>query len=490
MGYYSYNIFRICLFYLLIISANINTSYSQANNWQKLYFHPTQYDITGTGICASDGNGYLILSDSQIPQGTIIYKINQYGDTILTSYIPEVRGFCSLSDNNGGMVFSGRASSNYPLSSFITRVNSYGQVVFFYSYQNSEPSTCYDMMKSIDGNYILCGRKSIYGYILKVKGDGQFIWQRLFVASDFHYLYSVIDAVDGGYIVAADVKDSLSTPYFASGLVTKVDTSGNTVWQHRYFSQDSTNYFKFIKLGIHNDGYLLGCRHPDDSGLRNIMELTKVDRNGIIKYRLKYDFSPNYSYYLMDMKVMSKNRILVLYQKYNHPNQDSLFSGAFLTDTLGNVLTSHEYMTNTGFTSLCKIIDNPSPTNILFTGTTDYNSVYDRVLVVKTDSTLYAPPVSVNNISQTVPESFYMNQNYPNPFNGVTQIVFGIRKKAHYSMKVYDAAGKLMEVVFNQNLEPGEYRTDFQADRLSSGVYFYRLESGSEVITKKFVLLK
>ena len=479
-------VFQIALITLLFT----NISFPQSNHWQKLFFHPSLYDISGTSVCASDVTNYFVLSDSQIPEGTIIYKINQYGDTIFTKYIHEVRGFSGISDNNGGMLFTGRASNNHPLLSYLAKVNSNGQVIFNTSYQNSEPSTCYDMMKSVDGSIVLCGRKAADGYVIKVKNNGQFIWQRTFSASDYHYIYSVVDGIDGGYLLAADVKDSLSAPFFASGVVTKIDSSGNTLWQHRYFSQDSTKYFKFIKLGLHNDGYLLGCRHADNSGVRSIMELMKIDKSGNSKFRLKYDFSQQYSYYLMDMKVMSMNRILILYQKYNHPNQDSLFSGAFITDTLGNIQAINEYMTKTSYTSLYNIIDNPSPTSILFTGTTDYNSVYERVLVVKTDSTLYAPPVSVNNISQTVPEKFYLNQNYPNPFNNSTQITFGIRKKGIYKLTVYDVTGKIVDELFNQSLEPGEYKTDFNAEKLSSGIYFYRLESDKAIITKKFVLLK
>jgi hypothetical protein len=478
------------LLFLLAIVLFTNISFSQPSYWQKLFFQPSLYDITGTGICSADGNNYLVLSDSQLPEGTILYKINQYGDTIFAKYISGVRGLCGITDNNGGMFISGLASNHYPLRSFLMRVNSNCQIVFNNSYPNSEPSTCYDVIKSIDGSIILCGRFSNSGYMLKVKSDGQFVWQRLFPASDYYYIYSVTDAVDGGYLIAADVKDSLSAPYFASGAVSKIDTAGNKLWEHRYFSPDSSQYFRFIKLGKHNEGYILGGRHLDNTGYRSIFELMKIDKNGNIKYRLPYDISQRYSYYLMDMKVLSKNRIIVLYQKYNLPNQDSLFSGAIITDTLGQIVSSNEYMTLANYTSLYKIIDNPIPTKILFTGTTDFNSVYERVLVIKTDSTLYTPPVSVRNISQIVPDNFYLKQNYPNPFNSATQIVFGIKKKGLYNLKIYDVTGKLINEIFNQSFEPGEYKTDFHADNLSSGVYFYNLESNNSIITKKFVLLK
>ncbi|MGV8017580.1 MAG: T9SS type A sorting domain-containing protein [Ignavibacteria bacterium] len=286
------------------------------------------------------------------------------------------------------------------------------------------------------------------------------------------------------------IKDSLSAPYFMSGAVVKIDTSGNKIWEHRYLSADSLQYFSSLKLVRHYEGCFIGGTHLDKTESRNIIELIKLDKNGNIKYRLPFEMSSNYSYYFSDFKILSRNRIITLYNKTNPPYEDSVFSGAFISDTLGNIISSNEYMKNTDFTALNKIVDNPNPTNILFTGTTDYNSVYERVLVVKTDSTLYAPPVSVNNISQTVPDKFYLNQNYPNPFNNSTQITFGIKKKGIYKLAVYDVTGKLVDKLFNQSLEPGEYKMDFNAEKLSSGIYFYRLESDKAIITKKFVLLK
>jgi hypothetical protein len=68
--------------------------------------------------------------------------------------------------------------------------------------------------------------------------------------------------------------------------------------------------------------------------------------------------------------------------------------------------------------------------------------------------------------------------------------VFGIKKKGVYNLKIYDVTGKLLSEIFNQNFEPGEYKTDFHADNLSSGVYFYKIQAGNYVQTKRMVLVK
>ena len=93
-----------------------------------------------------------------------------------------------------------------------------------------------------------------------------------------------------------------------------------------------------------------------------------------------------------------------------------------------------------------------------------------------------------------VPQGFTLSQNYPNPFNPSTKIRYTIANAGLVSLKVYDVIGSEVVTIVNSNQEAGNYTVTFNSNEvkrnLSSGVYFYRLESGSFVSTKKFVLLK
>ncbi len=91
---------------------------------------------------------------------------------------------------------------------------------------------------------------------------------------------------------------------------------------------------------------------------------------------------------------------------------------------------------------------------------------------------------------EDLPFSYTMSQNYPNPFNPTTQIKYSIAKAGVVHLKVYDILGRLVGELVNQVQNPGIYSIDFNATRLSSGVYFYRLESGSFTSVKKMLLLK
>lgn len=88
------------------------------------------------------------------------------------------------------------------------------------------------------------------------------------------------------------------------------------------------------------------------------------------------------------------------------------------------------------------------------------------------------------------PKSFALGQNYPNPFNPATVISYSLPKAGHVTLKVYDIIGRQVAVLYSGNRQPGRYTVNFDASKLASGVYFYRLRAGNYVTTKKMILLK
>ena len=88
------------------------------------------------------------------------------------------------------------------------------------------------------------------------------------------------------------------------------------------------------------------------------------------------------------------------------------------------------------------------------------------------------------------PVAFKLNQNYPNPFNPTTVISYTIPKAGHVTLIVYDILGREVETLVDKNENVGRYDVQFDGSRLASGVYFYRLISGSHAMTKKMLMLK
>jgi hypothetical protein len=90
----------------------------------------------------------------------------------------------------------------------------------------------------------------------------------------------------------------------------------------------------------------------------------------------------------------------------------------------------------------------------------------------------------------TIPLQFSLEQNYPNPFNPSTTIEYTIPQNGFVSLKIFNVLGKEVATLVNGQIDSGKHKVEFNATGLNSGVYFYRIESGSFVDTKKLILLK
>ena len=88
------------------------------------------------------------------------------------------------------------------------------------------------------------------------------------------------------------------------------------------------------------------------------------------------------------------------------------------------------------------------------------------------------------------PSDYFLSQNYPNPFNPSTKIKYSIKANGLVQLSVYDILGKEVANLVNENKEAGYYSVDYNASHLPSGVYFYSMQSGEFVSSKKMLLIK
>ena len=92
----------------------------------------------------------------------------------------------------------------------------------------------------------------------------------------------------------------------------------------------------------------------------------------------------------------------------------------------------------------------------------------------------------VNNL----PIGFDLKQNYPNPFNPATNISFELVDVSQVSLKIYDASGRHITTIVDQQLSSGSHEFQWNAENMASGVYFYTLEAGEFSETRKMILSK
>jgi hypothetical protein len=109
----------------------------------------------------------------------------------------------------------------------------------------------------------------------------------------------------------------------------------------------------------------------------------------------------------------------------------------------------------------------------------------DKIAWYRNDSV-----VGVESISNEIPIDFSLNQNYPNPFNPTTTIQFSLPQNSYITLEVFNTLGEGVGVLASEELSAGSYNYSWDAYNLTSGVYFYQLNAGSFVETKKMLLMK
>ncbi|MBI2430336.1 MAG: T9SS type A sorting domain-containing protein [Ignavibacteriales bacterium] len=105
-------------------------------------------------------------------------------------------------------------------------------------------------------------------------------------------------------------------------------------------------------------------------------------------------------------------------------------------------------------------------------------------------SRMVFPPTSVTVLPSTIPNAFALHQNYPNPFNPSTKIRFVVPVFGFVSLKVYDLLGREVATLVKEEKRAGSYEVQWNAIGFSSGIYFYKLQSGNFVEIKRMVMIK
>jgi hypothetical protein len=98
--------------------------------------------------------------------------------------------------------------------------------------------------------------------------------------------------------------------------------------------------------------------------------------------------------------------------------------------------------------------------------------------------------MGINPISSSLTEKIELFQNYPNPFNGRTIIKFNLPKHTFVTLKIFDILGREIETLVNDKMIPGVYELTFSNHKISSGIYFYNINTESFTSTKKLIILK
>jgi len=148
-----------------------------------------------------------------------------------------------------------------------------------------------------------------------------------------------------------------------------------------------------------------------------------------------------------------------------------------------------EYIDSVGMDVLTYQDVGLTPDNVYFYKVCAYNGIgisdYSNIVSATTKES-----TGVTGHNLEVPDKFFIGNNYPNPFNPVTNIKFGIPSRTFVKIRVYNSQGKEIETLLSQYLSSGTYTISWNAERFSSGVYFYGIEADGFKELKKMILIK
>jgi hypothetical protein len=114
----------------------------------------------------------------------------------------------------------------------------------------------------------------------------------------------------------------------------------------------------------------------------------------------------------------------------------------------------------------------------------------DSLIYARIDGKEYGTYLSVSDPPKVTPTAYSLAQNYPNPFNPSTTVRYGLPNRSHLILTVFNTLGQQVAVLQDEEQEAGYYEVKFDGSGLSSGVYFYTMEAGSFVETRKLLLIR
>ena len=163
----------------------------------------------------------------------------------------------------------------------------------------------------------------------------------------------------------------------------------------------------------------------------------------------------------------------------------SLFTAAALAQPIPDTLWTRIYGGSAGDWAYC-VQQTADGGYVLAGWTNSFGAGSQDFYLVKT-----GPDQSGTDVaSGGVPAQYALYPNYPNPFNPSTQIVYDLVKAGHVSLQVFDLLGREVAVLAEEMQPAGTHFVSFDGSNFSSGIYFYRLQAGDFVQTRKMALLK
>jgi len=461
--------------------------------WASSYNGPGNGDDYSQAI-AVDSIGNVFVTGRSLSTGTgIDYATVKYNENGIQQWVARYNGMGNLNDLPTSIAIdlegnlyvigsSAESGTNYPITTI--KYNSNGNQQWIAKYNGSGIfNEASEIVIDLLGNIYVTGYNSVD------TTDTDFIT----IKYNPHGVEQWVTRYNGsanGIDVAKDIAIDLTGNVYISGISQRIDFSSEYItikynsngieqWVTRSnFSENS--YCDVAAIALDNVGnvYVTGT-----NGLSDYATI-KYNSNGVQQWVAEYIGTVKYfGDFPYGMVIDDLGNVYVT--GYSSDSLSGLDYATIKYNSNGVEQWVERYNGPDNLSDGARGISIDGDRNIYVSGSSYGIVTQSDIVVIK-----YSQTTGIQNISSEIPEQFRISQNYPNPFNPTTKIKFDIKNSGNVKLVVYDMIGKEVVTLVNKNLNAGSYETDFDGGGLTSGVYFYKIETGDYSEVKKMTLLK
>lgn len=431
-------------------------------------------DYVVSGVTSSSGAGsrdmWMIKTD---PSGNLIWQKTHGG-------MSSDGAWYVVQTTDGGFILTGWTLSYGPGAvgnAWLVKTDSLGNQQWNKFFGGDDVDRGYAVQQTTDGGYILTGYTDSFGaglydmLLIKTDSLGNAVWTKTFGGTGRDYGYSVQQTSDGGFIVLG------YTLSFGAGgddfYLVKTDANGNEEWFKTYGGSASDVGF-FVRQT--NDGGLIMTGHTLSFG-SGIHDVWLIKTENIIPVEM-----------LSFTSEVTGNDVKLFWSTATETNN----SGFEIQKQVANRQSAVSKWESIGFVPGFGTTTEVHHYSFVDESLQSGNYQYRLKQVDFDGSFTYSDIIEVEVLS---PNVFSLEQNYPNPYNPSTTIRYEIPEQSFVTIKVYDVLGNEIATLVNEEKPAGSYEVEFniysdEGQNLVSGVYFYKLQVGNFIQTKKMVLTK
>lgn len=457
--------------------------------WTKIY-GGSGNDLIRSMVYTND-NCYILAGNTSIygAGGTdiAVMKIDQDGNllwfkTYGTSNNDAANSIVKSSDNGFAVTGITYNTGNVDGNILILKMDSSGNLLWNKIIGGSSYDAAWGITFSLSGGYGITGQTQSFGagandaIIINLNSQGNLLWCKTIGTSNGEVGSDIVQLSDGGYVFTTHTAQNQR-----DHSIVKFDSTGIFQWS-KYLSVSSSFTTTIKLINSSDNGFITSSITNLGSGSRDIY-ISKFNSSGSNLWFKTIGGSDQD--YITSLINTSDGGLLLAGYTYSYGNGGSdgyvvkLNSGY---NTCGNSI-DYNNLQSGSFGTVFSV--SPDITSEIFDV-----SIYTLTSISAGNITPICSAVGLIPIINELPIESKLEQNYPNPFNPETRIKFHLKDKTNTVIKIYNALGKELSILINENLNPGTYEASWNAENYSTGIYFYTLQTEKYSETKKMILIK